>query len=50
MFYLRIRNSLKVVIVTSDVSGNVSKSLTGNNGAMHNFNLRGDSSESKPKS
>ena len=35
------QDSLKVVIVTSDVSGNISKSLTGNNGAMHNFNLRG---------
>lgn len=34
-------DSLKVIIVTSDVSMNISKSLTATNGTMHNFNLRG---------
>lgn len=34
-------DSLKVVIVTSDLSGNISKSITSGGGTVHNFNLRG---------
>lgn len=34
-------DSLKVVIVTSDISVNAGKSLTGSSGSTHNFNLRG---------